>query len=204
MSIRLFRSATTLAALFALAACHDSNKPGPQGTSPDIPVLGQGLSLARYTGEVNVRGNYAYTSTWNFRGTVPGNDPEDTVSCPGRSIRMPVTAPQLPQLTDDLVESYRTRGFVRIPQILTPPEVERFRDAVVAYRERVQLPVDQSVFAQYVDVWRQDQTLAELTRHPALGEAAERLAPVVNHFCIGLGRCAHELPRKLSAEVFRP
>jgi 5-methylthioadenosine/S-adenosylhomocysteine deaminase len=30
-------------------------------------------------------------------------------------------------------------------------------------------------------------------------QAAERLAPVVNHFCIGLGRCAHDLPRKLVA-----
>lgn len=29
-------------------------------------------------------------------------------------------------------------------------------------------------------------------------QAAERLAPVVSHFCVGLGRCAHDLPRKLS------
>jgi 5-methylthioadenosine/S-adenosylhomocysteine deaminase len=35
-------------------------------------------------------------------------------------------------------------------------------------------------------------------------EAAERLAPVVNHFCVGLGRCAHDLPRKLSAELVMP
>ena len=28
--------------------------------------------------------------------------------------------------------------------------------------------------------------------------AAERLAPVVSHFCVGLGRCAHDLPRKLA------
>jgi 5-methylthioadenosine/S-adenosylhomocysteine deaminase len=32
---------------------------------------------------------------------------------------------------------------------------------------------------------------------------AESLAPVVNHFCVGLGRCAHDLPRKLSAEMVR-
>ncbi len=31
--------------------------------------------------------------------------------------------------------------------------------------------------------------------------AAERLVPVVNHFCVGLGRCAHDLPRRLSAEA---
>ena len=30
---------------------------------------------------------------------------------------------------------------------------------------------------------------------------AESLAPVVNHFCVGLGRCAHDLPRKLRAET---
>jgi 5-methylthioadenosine/S-adenosylhomocysteine deaminase len=32
----------------------------------------------------------------------------------------------------------------------------------------------------------------------ATREAAERLAPVVGHFCVGLGRCAHDLPRKLA------
>ncbi len=30
---------------------------------------------------------------------------------------------------------------------------------------------------------------------------AERLAPVINHFCVGLGRCAHDLPRKLRADA---
>ena len=30
-------------------------------------------------------------------------------------------------------------------------------------------------------------------------QAAEKLAPVVGHFCTGLGRCAHDLPRKLTA-----
>ena len=38
--------------------------------------------------------------------------------------------------------------------------------------------------------------LAEANR--GAREAAERLAPVVSHFCVGLGRCAHELPRKLA------
>ena len=30
--------------------------------------------------------------------------------------------------------------------------------------------------------------------------AAERLAPIVSQFCVGLGRCAHDLPRKLRTE----
>jgi hypothetical protein len=29
--------------------------------------------------------------------------------------------------------------------------------------------------------------------------AAKRLAPVVSNFCVGFGRCAHHLPRKLAA-----
>ena len=35
-------------------------------------------------------------------------------------------------------------------------------------------------------------------------ETAERLAPVVSCFCVGLGRCAHDLPRKLAAESVSP
>lgn len=31
--------------------------------------------------------------------------------------------------------------------------------------------------------------------------AADRLAPVVNHFCSALGRCSHNVPRKLMAEA---
>ena len=43
---------------------------------------------------------------------------------------------------------------------------------------------------------------ARLTEgNAALKAAAESLAPVVNHFCVGLGRCAHNLPRRLSAEA---
>jgi 5-methylthioadenosine/S-adenosylhomocysteine deaminase len=30
--------------------------------------------------------------------------------------------------------------------------------------------------------------------------AAERLAPIVSQFCVGLGRCSHDLPRKLRTE----
>jgi guanine deaminase len=33
----------------------------------------------------------------------------------------------------------------------------------------------------------------------ATRQATERLAPVVNHFCVGLGRCSHHLPRRLMA-----
>ena len=39
------------------------------------------------------------------------------------------------------------------------------------------------------------------TANAATRQAAESLAPVINHFCVGLGRCAHNLPRRLIAEA---
>lgn len=91
---------------------------------------------------------------------------------------MPVTTHEPSTLSDELVASYRERGFVRIPQVLDPAEVERYRGAVIEYRNRAVSREDGPVFAQYVDVWRDDATLAELTTHPALGAAAARLAGI--------------------------
>lgn len=83
------------------------------------------------------------------------------------------------QVSDETVRSYRERGFVRIPGVLSPEEVQRYREAVVAFRERGRtLSEDASMFAQYVDVWQQDTTLADLTLHPGLAAVAERLAGV--------------------------
>ncbi len=50
-------------------------------------------------------------------------------------------------------------------------------------------------------VSRAREAAARLTEANAASRAtAERLAPVVNHFCVGLGRCAHDLPRRLRAD----
>lgn len=44
------------------------------GTTPGkLPTLGNGLETARYSAEIAVRGNTAYTTTWSFRGSNPGN-----------------------------------------------------------------------------------------------------------------------------------
>jgi 5-methylthioadenosine/S-adenosylhomocysteine deaminase len=49
---------------------------------------------------------------------------------------------------------------------------------------------------------RARQAAARLTAANATTrQAAESLAPVVNHFCVGLGRCAHDVPRKLTADA---
>ena len=65
----------SLVALLALAAACRSDKATNPGTGsiPEIPVLGSGTATERYTSELNVRGNYAYTSTWSTRNGVRGN-----------------------------------------------------------------------------------------------------------------------------------
>jgi ectoine hydroxylase-related dioxygenase (phytanoyl-CoA dioxygenase family) len=78
-------------------------------------------------------------------------------------------------LSDEVVARYRRRGFVHVPRVLSAAEVQRLREAVIAYRARVQSRFERPVFAQYVDVWQQDETLAELTLNPRLAGIAERL-----------------------------
>ncbi len=63
-----------LLAFALLVGCHDANKPAPATlSSPTIPTLGIGEVTERYTSELNVRSNYAYTASWGTRGTVRGN-----------------------------------------------------------------------------------------------------------------------------------
>ena len=87
------------------------------------------------------------------------------------------------QLTPQDVERYRRDGFLKVPGVLTPEEVQRFREA--AHRrfvERAGGPTPDTayyrVFTQIVNVWQEDEVLAELTRHPLLGALAAELAGV--------------------------
>ncbi len=60
--------ARRLLAFALLVGCHDANKPAPATlSSPIIPTLGIGEVTERYTSELNVRGNYAYTASWGTR-----------------------------------------------------------------------------------------------------------------------------------------
>ena len=54
------------------AACGDDPPTGPPPPSDSavLPVLGHGPVLERFTGEVWVRGNVAYTTTWSTRAAV--------------------------------------------------------------------------------------------------------------------------------------
>lgn len=56
-----------------LLACHsDKNPVAPPSESPSLAVLGNGVVTDRYTAEIWVRGNVAYTTTWGTR-QAPGN-----------------------------------------------------------------------------------------------------------------------------------
>jgi hypothetical protein len=60
------RPAAAVAAALSIAACSD-NPVVPPTDSQALFTLGQGVVTDRYTGEVWVRGNIAYTTTWGFR-----------------------------------------------------------------------------------------------------------------------------------------
>jgi hypothetical protein len=63
----------TIVICVALAlACGSDTPVTPPTGSADLTVVGEGVVSDRYTGEIWVRGNVAYTTTWGNRGA-PGN-----------------------------------------------------------------------------------------------------------------------------------
>ena len=112
MEKSLARLGVTLTALAALAGCEGATDPLPPDGDPitvgpatpdTMPVLGLGSVQERYTGEVAVRGEWAYTSTWGNRGT------------PGNAVKIWNVAGSLPALTDSLiVPGATTTGDVQI------------------------------------------------------------------------------------------
>jgi hypothetical protein len=60
------------AAALSVVACNSDNSMLPPTGSQALAVLGQGVVTDRYTGEIWVRGNIAYTTTWGSR-QAPGN-----------------------------------------------------------------------------------------------------------------------------------
>src|SRR5207302_3037010 len=69
-------------------------------------------------------------------------------------------------------------GFVKIEGALEPAEVERFRDACLALAGNMTRLSEGSTFDQYVNVWRHDATLRELTLHPRLAALGHDLAGI--------------------------
>jgi len=63
-----FAIGTATLVLLSILACDSDNNPVvPPAESPSLTVLGNGLVTDRFTAEVWVRGNVAYTTTWGSR-----------------------------------------------------------------------------------------------------------------------------------------
>ncbi|MDQ6769634.1 MAG: hypothetical protein M3Z54_06575 [Gemmatimonadota bacterium] len=80
-----------LAPMFLVAACHHDTPVVPLSTSVTMPVLGNGVVAERYTGEVWVRGNIAYTTTWGNR------------QAPGNAVKIWNVASDVPVLVDSVI-----------------------------------------------------------------------------------------------------
>jgi hypothetical protein len=89
------------------AACGDpigNLQAAPAGHAINLPVLGLGSVVERFTGEVAVRGEWAYTSTWGNRNGVPGN-----------AVKVWNVAGPVPLLADSLIIPFAaTTGDVQI------------------------------------------------------------------------------------------
>ena len=66
------RRITLITLASAAFGCGSDKTVSPPGISETLNVLGEGTVAERYTAEIYVRGNYAYTTTWGFRDA-PGN-----------------------------------------------------------------------------------------------------------------------------------
>jgi hypothetical protein len=122
-------------ALVLVAAC-DRDKIVPPDRPSSLTVLGKGTAEERYTSELSVRGNYAYTSTWGNRNgvrgnavkiwNVSGNDPVlvDSLIVPSVNTATPTSTTGDIQVTDDgsllVVATERYGGSIVIYSLADP------------------------------------------------------------------------------------
>jgi ectoine hydroxylase-related dioxygenase (phytanoyl-CoA dioxygenase family) len=81
-------------------------------------------------------------------------------------------------LSGESIESYRERGFVHVPGIISKEEAERFRQAALELAQRKESLSKSGTFTQLVNAWREDEGLRQLTLHSNVASVAERLAGV--------------------------
>jgi phytanoyl-CoA hydroxylase len=82
----------------------------------------------------------------------------------------------VPQITEDLIQSYRARGFCRVRGIISKEEAAEFREAAINLtKTRKGSWDDTPTFTQRVNAWQSDETLRRLTFHPNVGAVATKL-----------------------------
>jgi ectoine hydroxylase-related dioxygenase (phytanoyl-CoA dioxygenase family) len=96
---------------------------------------------------------------------------------------MVVTTPET--LSDDKIQHYRDKGFVKVPGILSKDEAAEFHDIIYRFAERKRSlgeedpgVRDREVFTQIVNFWHEDAGIRGLTLHPNVGGVAQKLAGV--------------------------
>jgi hypothetical protein len=89
--VRLLRGALAISAAGALTACHDDAPSAPRRVSQPLAVLGEGTVPERFTGEIWVHGNVAYTTTWGNRQTI------------GNAVKIWDVSSDVPTLVDSLI-----------------------------------------------------------------------------------------------------
>jgi len=87
---------------------------------------------------------------------------------------------QAEDICPEMVASYQSLGFIHIPNVLAPEEVDRFHQAALDAAKTMQnhsagAPM---IFNQTVNVWRHNETIRQLTLHPRIAAIATRLAGV--------------------------
>ena len=84
-------------------------------------------------------------------------------------------------LSETAIQTFRERGFIYLPGVISKAEASRFYDAALALQDHMESYSKgkaDKVFTQLVNVWREDPILKELVFHPNLAALAERLAGV--------------------------
>ena len=80
-------------------------------------------------------------------------------------------------LTQEQINSYRDNGFVHIPGIIGPEEIEGFYQAALEANQTTHnLSAGGGIFDQHVNVWTQSEAMKKLTLHPNIAGVAAKLA----------------------------
>ncbi len=88
---------------------------------------------------------------------------------------LPTTTPD--NLPAEKITSYRERGFVHIPGILTPEEAAHFYEVALAFSKEPRSHVHGgNIFTQLVNVWQESEGMRALTLHRNIGAIAAKLA----------------------------
>src|SRR5690242_12240264 len=90
-SIVVWARFAAVAGVIMITACGSDQPTVPRTTSHAMTVLGKGTVSERFTGEIWVRGNVAYTTTWGNRGAI------------GNAIKIWDVSGNVPALVDSVI-----------------------------------------------------------------------------------------------------